>query len=309
KRFFITKDTDTRKVQSVELPAPGKADMGSYRHLSNYIRYVKQNFPADKYMLVVSNHGAGMYGISFDDVTGNNLKIKGLARAIELNGGVDVYASDACLMQMGEVVAALKGSAKVIVGSEETVPGNGFEYTSLLKGISANPGISPQDVGALVVDTFHKSYAGSGDKTTISAVDMENFDGFAQALNSWIATVQQSPDSRKGLVQAVQHSRSFAYPEFRDLRHFAEITARYAKDESVTAATEELNKAMDSLLLASAQRGYKKANGLAVYVPTSSKIIKGYEGMEFSQMTDWSKFLEWMKSYKLLTHDVQDAHK
>ena len=90
-----------------------------------------------------------MRGISFDDVTGNNIAPYQLGLAFNQMGKIDVYGSDACLMQMAEIGYELKDKVPVIVGSEESEPGDGYNYTYLLDGLNRNPDASNEDVGRM----------------------------------------------------------------------------------------------------------------------------------------------------------------
>lgn len=50
---------------------------------------------------------------------------------------MNVYTSDACLMQTFEVIYDLKDSAEYVAGSQETTPGSGYNYEVFLKALAA----------------------------------------------------------------------------------------------------------------------------------------------------------------------------
>jgi len=95
----------------------GEADMGDYKEMVNFVKWSAENYPAEKYLLVIWNHGAGwkkranetVKGISYDDQSHNHMTTPQLGLAMQSIAGVlgkqlDILSMDACLMQMVEVL-------------------------------------------------------------------------------------------------------------------------------------------------------------------------------------------------------------
>ena len=306
KRFLVTRDDDKSLLHSIPLPGEFYADMASYRHLVHFAKWVKKNFPAKKYMLIVSNHGDGMDGISYDDISGRNMSMAELGKAVAAMGGVDVYASDACLMQMAEVAYALKGSAKAVVGSQEIIPLGGYDYTALVSELNANPGMQAEDAARMIVRTFDKSYVGSGEYVTLSALNMAELGGLPPLVKAWTEAAMNAPDAVDGLLDAILNARSFDNPAYRDLRHFIALTVRKSKDPALMDASAALVSFLDKkLVLANEQRHFKQANGVAVYVPTSSRVTGMYKKTAFGQDAGWYAFLSWLRKQGLLMKDLR----
>ncbi|NLH39889.1 MAG: hypothetical protein GX445_07500, partial [Elusimicrobia bacterium] len=106
RRYYVTKDTDTKTINSQMVADLGKVDMGDYKSLIDFGKWVKQNYPAKKYLLVVWNHGSGWEksmglpitkGISYDDETGNHINTPQLGMALKEIGKIDILNFDACL--------------------------------------------------------------------------------------------------------------------------------------------------------------------------------------------------------------------
>lgn len=81
-------------------------------------------------------------GIAFKQSTGRRLDIPGLKLALESaknfrGRSIDVYASDACLMQMIEVAHEIGDSAEYIVGTTQVQNFLGFPYRRLLYEINS----------------------------------------------------------------------------------------------------------------------------------------------------------------------------
>ena len=135
RRYLVKKDANMNKIVSPVLKDLGKVDMGDYKHLIEFVNWAKAAYPAKKFMLIVWNHGSGWdkngrprisKGISYDDETDNHITTPQLGMALKAIGKIDVYGSDACLMQMPEVVYEIKDYVTYVVGSEETEPGDGY---------------------------------------------------------------------------------------------------------------------------------------------------------------------------------------
>ncbi len=153
KRMLIGKGGLLSSGETVYSQDPN-ADMGDYKRVIDFVKWSKTTFPAKHYMLVLWNHGLGWIdpvmkpqaaggaakGILFDDETKNYVRTRQLGEILRQSGYVDVFAMNACLMQMAEVAYEVKDNVGLIVGSEETMLAYGFDYESLLNFINANPG-------------------------------------------------------------------------------------------------------------------------------------------------------------------------
>jgi hypothetical protein len=192
RRYLVKKDNDKTKITSPIVQELGKVDMGDYKHLIDFATWAKTNYPAKKYMLIVWNHGAGWIkntraigvdkGISYDDETGNHITTPQLGMAMKAIGKVDVYGSDACLMQMPEVNYEIKDYVDYIVGSEETEPGDGYTYNLLLGPLVAKPTMGGAELGKLAVDAYADNY-GTQDHTQ-SLVLSAGMNGLIAPINN-----------------------------------------------------------------------------------------------------------------------------
>jgi hypothetical protein len=59
RRYFITKDYDTTTISSTLLNDLGEVDMADPNTLSNFAKWGISNYPGEKYILVLWNHGSG----------------------------------------------------------------------------------------------------------------------------------------------------------------------------------------------------------------------------------------------------------
>lgn len=62
KRYLVTQDDDLATVNSEELEDLGEIDSGSPEALADFLVWAITSFPAKKYALILSDHGAGWMG-------------------------------------------------------------------------------------------------------------------------------------------------------------------------------------------------------------------------------------------------------
>ena len=68
----------------------GEVDMGDYATLRDFIAYGKANYPADRYLLALYDHGGGWAGACTDVTNGGWLLMDDIRRALDETGGVVV---------------------------------------------------------------------------------------------------------------------------------------------------------------------------------------------------------------------------
>src|SRR3989339_264762 len=154
RRYQMIRDNDPETITSPVLMDTPNADMGDYRRVIDFVKWSKSRFPADKYMLIIWNHGSGWLdpkrekkdftaqGISFDNETGNYVSVPQMVEIMKQAGPVDILATDACLMQSMEVTYELRNYAKIIMGSEETIFATGYDYAGFLDELAADTSMS-----------------------------------------------------------------------------------------------------------------------------------------------------------------------
>ena len=312
RRFLMVKDTDPLRINSPVLAHFPDADMGDWRHLAEFIAWGKANYPAKRYMLIVGGHGSGWRGvkpppgaakgISYDEPSGNHISPEELALAIKAGGGVNVYASDACLMQTAEVVYDLRDSAEYVIGSQETTPGSGYNYEVFLKALAADPGDSFKAAQA-VMKGFSEFYFGTQKMSvTMSIVRPAEAAGLARLLDKFARLAAASPADLKVYMDGRFGLRHFEDEDARDLYQLMQLYFEKSPTPAVKeAAREVIFFLSQNLVLRNDALGYKSkdANGLSVYCPFYSPDYKEKYGyLPFSRDTGWDEFLRALAAYK-----------
>lgn len=201
--------------------------------LATFINYCRQNFPADRNILILWDHGGGsVTGYGYDQVYPNSgsMSLTDLGKALK-DGGVkfDFVGLDACLMATAENAILLSDYADYMIASEESEPGIGWYYTNWVSDLSANTSIDTVRLGQRIVNDFVQTCAQQcrGQDTTLSVTDLaEAGTTLPPALSNFYNETAKIIES--GDYSSVSKARSSAH-EFAkssridqcDLTHFA----------------------------------------------------------------------------------------
>lgn len=310
KTIYVTRDADRNNITSPVVFSSNDGDMGSEAHLLRFIKRGLRLYPARKVALVLWNHGAGRLGISFDDVSKNHMEVDKLGFALgkaaeALGHKIDVFATDACLMQMASVAYEFKDAAQVIVGSEEVIPGNGYPYTPILTALTGSPGMDAEALGRVIVDAYGASY---NRDATLSAIRASALPDFRAALDAWVQAVRADRAAFAAATDAalVNSVSRFSYKDSKDLVDYVErVEARLPDSRAVKAAGTRLKAQVQAAMLirnaAKPASGtpYTAAKGLAIYIPDLRYASANYERMAFAADSQWDDFLLEMMSERL----------
>ena len=153
--------------------------------LKKFINFGVENYPAEKYDLILWDHGGGPTGgFGYDDHDPsyyNSMSFSEMYDAFSDNelikngGKFDFIDFDACLMNTVEYNLAFSDFMDYYIASPETEPGYGQSYQGWLDLVGENPEISTYEVGKKIVDDFIAFYEesgdGYGDSGTLAIVD------------------------------------------------------------------------------------------------------------------------------------------
>jgi len=208
---------------------------------------------------------------------------------------LDILGMDACLMSMAEVGYQVRDSADHTVGSEQTEPGEGWPYHTILGALAKNPAMKPRDLSALIVNKYLASY-GSTDGVTQSACDLSKAGGLATAVSGLAVALKASlgdSDSRQRILAVRNQVQSYEVPDNIDLVDFCSLLAKAGANAATTTACQNVIKSVRSGYVTA--QGYKGADmknsgGVAIYFPLRA-VSPLYAGLDFSKKTGWDAFL------------------
>jgi hypothetical protein len=201
----------------------GDRNMVDPAQLREFIEWGKQTYPAERYAVVLWNHGGGYAGL-LQDITSAGaslMSMSDLRTALDGAGTIDLLDFDMCLMGGYETLATLKGLAKYVVFSEEVVPGEGLPYKEVVQAFNAHAADDGRTIAGAIADAFHASFANQQPSTTISAYDMAAFDAFDDAMGSFAdALLANAAALAPEVSAAAAGSQKYTYRELTDIEDF-----------------------------------------------------------------------------------------
>ena len=176
RRYFITRDNDLQTISSELIEDIGEVNMADRQTLVDFVTWAANNYPADKYVLIMSDHGIGWPGgwsdpdpsvptdrsLPITAALGNDLYLMEIDQAlsdIRTQTDIDQFeliGMDACLMGGVEIFSALAPHARYAVASQEVEPALGWAYAGFLEQLTLNPGVNGGDLGRFIVDSYIK---------------------------------------------------------------------------------------------------------------------------------------------------------
>ena len=243
--------------------------------LTDFISWSADCFPAEKYLLVMWDHGGGsMSGLCWDNIFGDYacLSVPEFARAIA-ESGVHFEAAllDVCLMATLETAQALEPYCNYLIGSEEVLAGAGSSYTDWLQYLYDEPDCTGAQLGEVACDTIQQKYVALGDTTaadwlTYSCIDLSKIDAVSDAFDDYFAEVCELlayPIDFYNFAYSVRTAEKYYYPEMTDLIHFTQLSRTWGVSDE--AVSNLINAARDAVT--SNVRGNFRcySNGLSFY--------------------------------------------
>uniref|UniRef100_A0A7C4TEL7 T9SS type A sorting domain-containing protein n=1 Tax=candidate division WOR-3 bacterium TaxID=2052148 RepID=A0A7C4TEL7_UNCW3 len=308
RRYYVTSDNNSSTINSTLIQDLGEVDMGSPTTLVQFVQWAKQNYPANKYFLVLWDHGDGWYlasqpndailfrGFSNDETSGNAIDVANgeLNSALSqiksaLGKNIDLVGWDACLMGMWEVMDITKNYANILVSSEETEGGAGWYYTSFLNDLNNNPTMSALDLGKAVVN-------GTSGQSTLDVTDLSQIatlttkiDAFANQL------IQARGQGYSNTIQTARNNtKQFYLTSHIDLYDFADkiYNSTSLPTSLRNAATDVKNAILNAVKLYKNSSSYSMCRGVAIYHPSSSSGYNtSYNSLPITS-TKWDEYLK-----------------
>lgn len=280
-------DIDPKKLQRYSYDENGYAlveeaplqNMASADTLSDFVSWGKANYPAEKYMLVLWDHGGGsVTGLIVDELHDNAvMSLDELQRGLEQSGvQLEALLLDTCLMATLETAQAAQSTTHYMIASQETVPGQGTDYKSWLQKLYNDPECDGQRFGRKLCDAVQQKYAELNDEysskfLTYSVIDLTKLDAVSAAFDQMFIEVGgllADPNAFFDFGNAITRAEHCTYPTMVDLYNMAEL----ARGNGVSNATvNKLTAAIEDAVVYNIKglnRSY--SHGLSFYYEPSA---------------------------------------
>ena len=245
--------------------------------------------------------------ICADDGSGHSLDTIELGKVLAktkktIGDSLDVLGLDACLMSNFEVAYEAAPHVKYLVGSEESEPGDGWPYDTILKALAAQPKKTPATLTTGIVKAYIDYYKKTGESgVTQSAFNLAKVEDAAKSVDTLAeALLDHMPKANDEILKAQKKSMSFFYSKLWDIGQVAKELAKTSSDASVKAAAAAVPKTLKpgakNFVLAKSQFGsdYVPCSGLSIYMlPPTYKVSEYYGDLAFvKDYPGWQKMLK-----------------
>ena len=290
-------------------------DMGDGETLKDFMVWAATEYPAQRKILVIWDHGSGWKKVAEDQ--GSHLTVPEIRKSIEdyreITGDppLTMIGFDACLMGMFEIAYELKDQAEMIHGSEAYEPLEGWTYNHLLYKL--NQQTTNSELAHHIVNDYIESYRNGSVYTsysvTAAVVDTSKLEGvwdkledFSGQINSVLPVYRDQVSYSRDQTQRYDQN-----PDYRDLYDLTINVENRIPVSDTIKSSKELQDAINDAVIAEdhwqkpGKLPVERAHGLTIYFPTDGAET-GYDDL---LITD-SKWFEFINNFA--TEMEPEAH-
>jgi len=277
-----------------------EANTGNPDSLREFLLWGRENYPADKAIVILWGHGHGWQGCANDYSSKDILQLYELSEALQpftKNRPLTLMGFDMCQMATIEVLYEMSKHTRYLLASQNVEPPDGWHYAQLFKKRFD----SSKMVGKRALNEFRKYYLKKGvENFTLGLFDLSHLPRLIEQLNALVALT----NTDKALLNDIQESRlkslDFKYDQYVDIGAFVEMLMAHSENPMVFDLGEELLETLEMLVLHKVS-GYKYAasKGLSIYFPEALKQtdLSVYSEIKFCKThPNWLSLLRSLKS-------------
>ena len=278
-------------------------DMGDGETLKDFMVWATTEYPAQRKILVIWDHGSGWKKVAEDQ--GSHLTVPEIRKAIEdyreITGDppLTMIGFDACLMGMFEIAYELKDQAEMIHGSEAYEPLEGWTYNHLLYKLKQQT--TNSELAHYIVNDYIESYRNGSVYTsysvTAAVVDTskledvwDKLEDFSGQINSVLPVYRDQVSYSRDQTQRYDQN-----PDYRDLYDLAiNVENRIPVSDTIKYSRELQNSINDAVIAEDhwqkpGKLPVERAHGLTIYFPTEGAET-GYDDLLIND-SKWSEFI------------------
>ncbi len=284
--------------------------------LRDFAIWAINTYPAERYMLVLWNHGGGWArpappppykAIIWDDTNGDgsgigfsNGEYANMLSEItdHLGKTINIVGFDACIVGFLELEYETMGYADYLIHSEANVPGQGWDYDFLVS-LTADPYCSEEQVINWLIDEYATYYSSSSVTMSGLRLDHDHNDYQMAIADFGRELILAGGKGNSSVTTSISAARDWG-SSIVDLYDFAyEVDIR-----NIGGAGSALDLAAQALmdaqgypvaadgkpLVRSHQNGYSGAAGVAAYIPTGT-ASSSWSNLDIAECNIWAEFI------------------
>lgn len=271
------------------------ASMGESGTLEDFLRFARENYPADRTAVVFWNHGGGsVAGAAFDEVYGYDaLTLSEMYAAFSAvwepdteDQPLELVGFDTCLMATVDTAYTFCDLSRYLVASEETEPANGWYYSRWLQALADDPSMDGAALGRVICDAYYEGCedVGTEENATLSVTDLSRLVPLLDAYETFgtqaLAAAAEDPGFLSRFRREADLSENYGgntreqgYTNMVDMGAIARRTVG-----ELPAARDVLDALEDCVLYRVSGKYRSEATGLSCYYSYNNDIadLNGY---------------------------------
>ena len=296
------------KNNATVLKDEGDINTGDPEVLADFLAYGVENYPADHYALIVSDHGASWPGVGDDESSdGDGLSLAelhdGISSGLETAGlpKLDLLGFDACLMATYEVACSLAPLANRMIASQELEPGHGWDYTAFDE--VADDGVATVDeLAGAIIDKFKSQAEDEGDEAeiTLAEIDLTRMDTVDAALKAFTDVLIENasgigPSVGRSLADTLGFGASPDPDQDTFMKDLSIFTSQIGVDLLFASdAADNLTRAINDVVLDRVDgQATKGATGLSIYFPPTAP----YFNTDYASLPNVGGWVDFLNTY------------
>jgi hypothetical protein len=269
---YIVKDGSLELVMEME-----NQSMGSPEVFSDFLRWGRENYPADRNILVMWDHGGNAadgvcYDENFDYDCLDRVELMTALKEASLPDKFDLVVLDTCYMGSLETAGIFSDYADYMTASQMVVPGSGMDYRVLAESAAS---CDMKALGPILCDAYMEKckLSEQGEEAQLAFYDLSKISPLLHELNEGAGVlkkihdrVRNSPGLFRGAMRARVSNTSDDANVIDLMRAIDNLTftpfRRYR---------DTIRSCMDELVLYQVCGRYANCSGISVYYPITYK--------------------------------------
>lgn len=252
-------------------------DMTRPETLTAFIRWAQENSPAERYVLVLWDHGGGSNDGLFVDQNfpdSPSMSVAELGSALKDSGvHLDTLIIDACLMSNLATAMTVSPYADYLLASEEIAPGSGSAFGEWVQYFYDQPDYAAPHFGRFFCDTMQQKYNELGltqtiDTATFAMIDLSKVDAVADAVRAYLKEVSallENADDFSTFAYFVRYTEGYGFTDI-SMRDIGDLAY---KSKNVGISNEAIynltNAITDAVISDTKGSGRSYGHGLSFY--------------------------------------------
>lgn len=288
-----------------------KANMADPNTLSDFLKWGVENYPAERFIAILWDHGGGTIGnFGMDELYNDSgMDLSEIQMAFNKAGyKFDVIGFDACLMGTIETAFALHEYGDYLIASEETEVGCGWYYTDWINSLGKNPNMDTLEICKGIADSYiDKTGEMKYENQTMSVMNLSHSEDALSTLSSFLDKANEKIVHEEGFttiatarINVRTYGKQLVKDEYKDVSAQIDIIDFLVK--SGLANEKEAISAFigEDRLVAYENNSYINSHGVAMYLPFEFQVNPQYDYYgHYNHAADLLKKIGYEDSYFL----------